>query len=225
MKHHECIVIEKNKTMIKKKSLLMIDLQNDFCTGGSLAVPFGEEVIPLANQLQACFELVIATQDWHPQDHASFASRHKGRQIGEVILLSDVSQILWPDHCVQQTKGAAFHPLLNTQKIKKIFHKGMNKTVDSYSAFFDNAHHHSTGLHDYLHAEHVSDIYLMGLATDYCVKYSALDAIHLGFNVFVIQDACRGVALQSDDIDLAFDEMKKAGARLITCSDLFSKML
>lgn len=203
-----------------KKTLIMVDLQNDFCQGGNLAVPGGKEVIPLANQLQSHFDLVVATQDWHPQDHMSFASNHLGHEIGDIVILDQLTQILWPDHCVQGSKGAEFHPQLDTHAIKKIFHKGMDKKIDSYSTFFDNAHRRATGLNDYLQAQEVKEIYIMGLATDYCVKYSVLDALQLGFKVFVIKDACRGVDLQPGDSTQAFTEMQNAGAKLIESSEI-----
>lgn len=206
--------------MIAKKALIMVDLQNDFCAGGNLAVPGGDEVIPMANQLQDCFDLIIATQDWHPQDHMSFASNHSGAKVGEVMMLDHFAQVLWPDHCVQGSKGAEFHPLLQTKHIHKIFHKGINKHIDSYSAFFDNAHKRATGLADYLREHGVSDVYIMGLATDYCVKFSSLDAAHEGFNVFVIKDACRGVELKAGDIERAFAEMQAAGVELVDMNRL-----
>lgn len=203
-----------------KKALIMVDLQNDFCEGGSLAVPKGDEVISIANQLQPHFELVVATQDWHPKDHMSFASNHLGRKVGEIIIVEGLRQILWPDHCIQNTRGAEFHPNLNVQHLTKVFHKGIDKKIDSYSAFFDNAHRRSTGLSEYLQSIHVTDIYIMGLATDYCVKYSALDAAQLGFDVHVIEDACRGIELNPGDIDLSFQEMRKAGVNIINSKDL-----
>lgn len=202
------------------KALLMVDLQNDFCHGGSLAVPGGDEVIPLANQLQETFDHVIATQDWHPHDHTSFAANHASYSVGDVIEVEHIQQILWPVHCVQNTKGAEFHGDLHIDKIKKIFHKGTDKNIDSYSAFFDNAHLKSTGLVDYLREQQIDEVYIMGLATDYCVKFSALDAAHLGLKVYVIQDACRAVKLHEDDEAQAFAEMKAAGVTLITVDDI-----
>jgi nicotinamidase/pyrazinamidase len=210
--------------MSHKKALLLIDLQNDFCLHGSLAVPGGDEVIALANALQPHFDCIIATQDWHPHDHLSFAANHPDKQIGDEIILAGLPQLLWPVHCVQHSKGAEFHPQLNTQKITRIFHKGTEKKIDSYSAFFDNAHLRSTGLGDYLHQQHVKEIYLMGLATDYCVKYSALDAKQLGFEVYVIEDACRGVELKAGDIDRAIMEMKAAGVHFIKSKALLSPL-
>lgn len=206
--------------MTKKRALIMVDLQNDFCQGGSLAVPGGDDVIPLANQLQDYFDCVVATQDWHPLEHMSFAANHSGHNIGEVMEINGSTQVLWPVHCVQDSKGAEFHPDLNTEVVNSIFHKGIDKTIDSYSAFFDNAHLRATGLGDYLKGEGVEEVYIMGLATDYCVKYSSLDAKHLGFDVFVIQDACRGVELQNGDILNALNEMKAAGIHLIHSSDI-----
>lgn len=206
--------------MVKKRALLLVDLQNDFCKGGSLEVPLGDEVIPLGNQLQEQFDLVIATQDWHPRDHVSFASNHPGQKIGDVLTLDGINQVLWPAHCIQNNRGAAFHPLLNTQKINKIIHKGTDKTIDSYSAFFDNAHRRSTGLNNYLQEHAVEDVYIMGLATDYCVKYSVLDALQLGFRVWVIKDGCRGVNLKLEDSENAFKAMQEAGAQLVMSWDL-----
>ncbi|HLB42200.1 MAG TPA: bifunctional nicotinamidase/pyrazinamidase [Gammaproteobacteria bacterium] len=205
---------------MKKKALIIVDLQNDFCPGGNLAVPGGDEVIPLANKLQPHFDLVVATQDWHPPDHASFASNHPGHTVGDLITLEDLPQILWPDHCVQGSRGAEFHPQLDTHLVKKIFRKGVDKNIDSYSAFFDNAHRRSTGLNDYLKQEKIETLYLMGLATDYCVKYSVLDAIQEGFHVYVIVDACRGVELNLGDISKALEEMRIAQAHFIHVNDI-----
>lgn len=198
----------------------MVDLQNDFCEGGSLAVPFGNEVVAIANALQAHFDLIVATKDWHPKDHLSFASNHPGKKVGELIQLLGESQVLWPDHCVQQSAGADFHPDLKTDNINKIIYKGSIKTLDSYSAFFDNAHIHATGLEDYLRSQQITDVYIMGLATDYCVKFSALDCIQLGFNVYVIEDACRGIDLNSGDVANALAEMEAAGVQIIHYQDI-----
>lgn len=199
-----------------KKALILVDLQNDFCPGGSLAVPGGDEVIPLANVLQGYFDVIVATQDWHPADHASFASQHHPNYgVGDMIIMNDMQQMLWPDHCVQNTNGAEFHPALHLEKVDKVIHKGVDKSIDSYSAFFDNAHLRQTGLTDYLTMQDVKEVYLMGLATDYCVKYSALDAAHLGYKVYVIQDGCRGVNINPNDSDHAFAEMRAAGVEVI----------
>lgn len=206
--------------MTKKKALIMVDLQNDFCTGGNLAVPGGDEVVPLANQLQSYFDYVVATQDWHPQDHMSFATNHPHHSVGDVIVVEGMQQVLWPNHCIQNTKGAEFHPRLDRHKVCKVFHKGVDKKIDSYSAFFDNAHLRSTGLGEYLHGEHIEDVYIMGLASDYCVKYSSLDARHLGFQVYVIEDACRGVELHPGDIACSFAEMQAVGVKLVHVKEI-----
>lgn len=207
--------------MIKDNSaLILVDLQNDFCAGGSLEVPGGDEVISLANRLMQKFDLIVATQDWHPHDHTSFAANHAGSVIGDTIMIDDIRQILWPEHCVQDTVGATFHPALDEARIHRIFHKGIDKKIDSYSAFFDNAHKRSTGLGGYLAKKCVKNVYIMGLATDYCVKYSSLDAKHLGFNVYVIQDGCRGVNLHAGDVEQAYKEMQAAGVTLIQSSDI-----
>lgn len=203
-----------------KTALIMVDLQNDFCQGGSLAVPRGDEVISLANQLQSLFDVVIATKDWHPADHMSFAANHPGRQVGDVIIENNLQQILWPTHCVQDTKGAELHPKLDTSHIQKYFLKGIDKTVDSYSAFFDNAHVRSTGLADYLLAQDISEIYIMGLATDYCVRFSCLDAVHLGFNTHIIEDACRGVELKPGDVKSALQEISDEGVKILRVKDI-----
>jgi nicotinamidase/pyrazinamidase len=203
-----------------KKALVLVDLQNDFIPGGSLAVREGDAVIPIANALQKKFNLVVATQDWHPQNHGSFASNHPGKHPGDMITLGGLPQVLWPDHCVQGSRGARFHPVLNRTHIAKVFRKGTDPEIDSYSTFFDNAHRKSTGLGDYLKHEKVTDVYLAGLATDYCVKYSALDAVHLGFKTHVILDACRGVELKPGDTKKAIEEMRKAGVEILTSDDL-----
>jgi nicotinamidase/pyrazinamidase len=204
-------------------ALIIVDLQNDFLPGGALPVPHGDEVIPLANELQRSFELVLATQDWHAPDHGSFAANHPGKKPGDRIILDGIEQILWPVHCVQNTQGAEFAASFETSKIAHVFHKGIDPKIDSYSTFFDNAHRRHTGLADYLKQRQVKDIYLMGLALDYCVKYSVLNARQLGLNTHVILDGCRGIELERGDIDRALDEMKRVGAVLLQSSDLRDK--
>lgn len=198
-----------------KKALILIDLQNDFCPGGALAVPQGDAVIPVANRIQDSFDLIIATQDWHPSDHISFAANHAHAKVGDIIEINTVSQILWPVHCVQNTYGAQFHPQLNLDRIQTYIQKGTDKTIDSYSAFFDNAHLRSTGLAEYLSGLGIKEVYVLGLATDYCVKYSCLDAIELGFKVFLIEEGCRGVELKPGDSANAIKEMRNAGVVII----------
>lgn len=200
---------------MNKTALILVDLQNDFCTGGNLAVPDGDAVIAMANQLQPYFDVVVATKDWHPETHMSFASNHAGKSVGEVITVHGLKQVLWPDHCVQNSPGSEFHPDLNIEKIQHIFHKGTDRFVDSYSAFFDNEHLRTTGLADYLIRAGVTDIYIMGLATDYCVKFSCLDAVQFNFKVNVIEDACRGVELKPGDVANAMREMQDAGVKLV----------
>jgi len=203
------------------KALIIIDIQNDFCPGGSLPVNDGDQVVPVINELQPLFPLVLATQDWHPADHGSFAPNHPGKKPGDIIELQGIEQILWPTHCVQESKGAEFHQALQTTRIKKIFRKGSEKNIDSYSTFFDNGHLRNTGLGDYLKENGVTDVYLAGLATDYCVKYSALDAREFGFNTWVIIDGCRGVNLQEGDSKKAVKEMEAAGVNIILSAELF----
>ncbi|MEM7587371.1 MAG: bifunctional nicotinamidase/pyrazinamidase [Acidobacteriota bacterium] len=202
------------------KALLLVDIQNDFLPGGALAVPQGDEVIPVANLLQLHFDRVIATQDWHPEDHGSFASNHSEKQPGEVVELAGQSQILWPVHCVQGTPGAELAPGLERAKIEKLFFKGVDPQVDSYSAFFDNAAQRSTGLIEYLRMTLVDEIYILGLATDYCVKFSALDAAQLGLRTTVIEDGCRGVELAVGDSKRAFDAMQQAGVDVVSSSEI-----
>jgi nicotinamidase/pyrazinamidase len=203
-----------------KKALILVDLQNDFCRGGSLEVPDGDAVIPVANRLQACFDLVIATQDWHPPGHVSFASAHPGKKMGDTVLVDNIVQELWPEHCIQGSQGAEFHPKLMTQHIHKLIHKGTDPKIDSYSTFFDNEHLRSTGLEAYLRQEGIDEIYIMGLATDYCVKYSCRDAVKLGFKVYVIEDGCRGVGLRAGDIEKAMEEMRSEGVKVIQSKDI-----
>lgn len=202
------------------RALILVDLQYDFMPGGALAVPDGDAVVAVANRLMPCFDLVVASQDWHPANHGSFASQHEGRKPGDVIELDGLEQILWPDHCVQHSDGAKLHRELNSAGIDSIFRKGTDPRIDSYSTFYDNAHRKDTGLADYLKKEGVAEIFLMGLATDYCVKYSALDARKLGFETNVIEDGCRGIDLKPGDVARAFAEMREAGAEIVRSDEL-----
>jgi nicotinamidase/pyrazinamidase len=201
-------------------ALILIDIQNDFLPGGALPVPDGDQVIPVANRLMPIFDLVVATQDWHPADHGSFASQHPSKQVGEVIELEGLRQILWPDHCVQSTRGAEFAPGLHAARIQHIVQKGTDCRIDSYSGFFDNGHRKATGLGAYLQDRGVSCVYLVGLATDYCVRFTALDARHLGFDTYVVEDGCRGVELRDGDVANALDEMRAAGIHIIDSGHL-----
>ena len=202
------------------KALVLVDIQNDFLPGGALPVPDGNAVVPVANSVQRFFDLIVATQDWHPANHGSFAANHSGRSPGELGELGGLPQVLWPVHCVQNTGGAALAPGLETKRINRIFPKGTDPEIDSYSGFFDNGHRKATGLGEYLRARGVTDVYLLGLATDYCVKATALDAIQLGFTTHLIVDGCRGVNLRPGDIDRAIDEMRAAGVRIAESSNL-----
>ena len=201
------------------KALILVDLQNDFVPGGALAVPDGHAVVEPANRVQPSFELVVATQDWHPPDHGSFAVNHPGKQPGEVIELNGLEQILWPAHCVQTTRGAALLDALDKTRIDRVFQKGTDPGLDSYSGFYDNGHRRSTGLGEYLRQRGVEDVYVLGLATDYCVKYTALDARRLGFRTFLIEDACRGVELAPGDAGRAVEEMRAVGVTAIRSSE------
>lgn len=193
------------------KALLLIDIQNDFLPGGALAVAEGHAVVPVANRLMPEYDLVVATQDWHPGGHHSFATQHAGRQVGEVVELVGLPQILWPEHCVQGTTGAEFAPGLNTAGIDKVIQKGTDRHIDSYSGFFDNARRKATGLEQYLREKGVDEVHIMGLATDYCVKFTALDAVDLGFRTVVLSEGVRGVELAAGDCERAIEKMKAAG--------------
>lgn len=206
-------------------ALIIVDVQNDFFPGGALPVKTAPEILPvLTKLLDHPFNLIVATKDWHPADHASFAAVH-GKMPGERVMFKDVEQILWPIHCVQGSSGADFYPGWETKKIKKVFHKGTDKMIDSYSTFFDNRHEKDTGLAAYLQAHKIHTVYIVGLATDYCVKYSTLDALKLGFITYVITDGCRGVDIQPDDSQKALKEVERAGAHLIHSNDLLHNNL
>lgn len=201
-------------------ALLIVDVQNDFLPGGSLPVPEGDKIIPVINALQPRFKHIIATKDWHPANHGSFASNHPGHQVGEVITLNGLEQILWPDHCVKGSPGAEFSPLLNQSLIQKVIFKGSDPAVDSYSAFFDNGRRIQTELHNYLRIKGIKRLYVTGLAADVCVYFTVKDALELGYETFLITDATKGVNLQPDDTDKAFEDMRNRGAKLIRSEDL-----
>jgi nicotinamidase/pyrazinamidase len=202
------------------KALLLIDIQNDFLPGGRLAVPEGDAIVQLVNDLQLQFELVVATQDWHPAGHQSFASSHTGRSQFEEIDLHGLPQVLWPDHCTQASDGAALAPGLHPERIEAIFRKGMNPEIDSYSAFFDNGHRKSTGLADYLRGRGVTEVFLAGLAADYCVYFSAKDALAEGFAATVIEDATR--AISAGGWEKAKADLQAQGGRLVQSTTLLA---
>lgn len=201
------------------KALIIVDIQNDFCPGGALAVKDGDKVIPIINQLTDKFDVIVQTQDWHPADHTSFASMHEGKEPYETIEKFYGEQVLWPDHCVQGTKGAEFHNDLKANPSQLIIRKGFRKEIDSYSAFFENDQKTVTGLSGYLKDQKVDTLYICGLATDFCVKWSALDGIKEGFNVFVIEDASKGIDL-NNSVEKAWEEMENAGAVRIQSKDI-----
>ena len=194
-------------------ALIVIDTQNDFCPGGALAVPQGDEIVPGINALMAEFPVVILTQDWHPAGHSSFASSHEGMSPFEMTEMPYGPQILWPDHCVQGSRGAAFHPDLETDRADAILRKGFDPAVDSYSAFFENDHETPTGLDGYLRTRGIGRLTMAGLATDFCVGFSAQDAARLGYEVTLRSDLCRGIDLDGS-LDAALSAMRDAGVRI-----------
>ncbi len=202
------------------KALIIVDLQNDFMPGGPLGVPGADELASIINPLMEKFSLVIATQDWHPVNHCSFAKNHFGKKAGDVVNIKGITQILWPVHCLRDTSGAELVASLNKKPIASHFYKGTDQGIDSYSVFFDNAHLRSTGLGDYLKSRGITDVYLAGVATDYCVLYSAIDALDLGFKVHIILDACRGINLQPGNVDKALAAIAARGGEIITSKNI-----
>ncbi len=201
------------------RALLVVDVQNDFCPGGSLAVEEGDQVVEVINGLMPLFERVVATQDWHPKDHVSFASSHPGKKVLDIVDADGIPQVLWPDHCVRGTRGAELFPRLEVGRIELVLRKGLRRRLDSYSAFFENDHVTDTGLRYYLSGLGAREIFLCGLATDYCVRSSALDARRLGFEVFVVRDACRGVGFPTGSVEKALAEMTAAGVNLVSSAE------
>ncbi|MFE7086735.1 bifunctional nicotinamidase/pyrazinamidase [Sphingobacterium spiritivorum] len=195
------------------KALIIVDVQNDFLPGGSLAVEHGDEIIPLINRLQSDYGLIVATQDWHPVHHKSFAKEHPGKSVFEVIELNGLEQRLWPTHCVQGSSGAAFHEQLDMDRVEAVFRKGMNPEIDSYSGFFDNGRRKNTGLAGYLRDRNIEEVHVCGLAADYCVYFTAKDALSLGFKTAILTDATKAIdSAQFEKLARSFEE---DGGRLI----------
>lgn len=203
------------------KALLIVDVQNDFCPGGALEVPNGDEIIPVINKLSQEFDVVVQTQDWHPAGHSSFASSHDGKDPFETIEMPYGEQVLWPDHCVQGSHGAEFHPDLETNRSQLIIRKGFRKEIDSYSAFYENDDKTTTGLTGYLRQRNIDTLYAVGLATDFCVKWSVVDGLKEGFDVYVVEEAVKGIDIEGS-VDQAWSEMLDAGALKVSSEDLLS---
>lgn len=197
------------------EALVVVDVQNDFCPGGALPVPHGDEVVPVINRLCTRFPLVVASQDWHPEDHVSFASNHPGKQVLDVVEVEGQPQVLWPDHCVAGSWGADFHPGLETRFFRMIIRKGTDPRVDSYSAFRDNRKDRVTGLAGFLRELGVTAVTVVGLATDYCVAATALDALELGFGARVFLPACRAVGAPPGHTEKTLERLRQAGVTLI----------
>ncbi len=197
------------------RALILVDLQYDFCPGGALAVARGDETIAIANRVMPHFTTVVATQDWHPPEHKSFSVNNPGTKVGDLIDLGGTQQVMWPAHCVQDTRGAELHGELARERITDVIRKGTDVNLDSYSGFFDNGHIKATGLHNWLAERWIKQVYVMGLATDFCVRFTVLDALKLGYEVKLIEDGCRGVNLKPGDDERAIAEMRGAGASVI----------
>jgi nicotinamidase/pyrazinamidase len=195
------------------EALILVDIQNDFIPGGSLEVPLGDEIIPLVNSLQSSFSLIVATQDWHPSGHKSFASSHDHQKPFDIIDLHGLKQVLWPDHCIQGSRGAEFHHALDTVRVEAIFRKGMDPEIDSYSGFYDNGYKKCTGLAGYLRERKVHKVFVCGLAGDYCVYYTAKDALKENFETYIIEDATR--AISAEGFEKAKTELLTSGGQVI----------
>ncbi|TYP95420.1 nicotinamidase/pyrazinamidase [Fodinibius salinus] len=202
-------------------ALLIVDVQNDFCPGGALEVPQGDQIVPTINDLSATFDVVLQTQDWHPAGHSSFASSHDGKEPFETTEMPYGTQVLWPDHCIQDSSGADFHPDLNTDPSQLIVRKGFRRNIDSYSAFYENDDETATGLTGYLKQRNIDTLYTVGLATDFCVKWSVLDGLKEGFEVHVVEDAVKGIDIE-DSVSEAWTEMLDAGAQKVSSKQLLS---
>jgi nicotinamidase/pyrazinamidase len=205
------------------RALLIVDMQNDFMPSGALPVPNADKLVPLINDLMHQCDLIVATLDWHPPHHKSFASAHSKKKPGERIDFEGYQQLLWPDHCIAHSSGAELVSELNTNLIDHLVYKGDDLNIDSYSAFFDNAKQKSTGLEQLLKKHNVSELYICGVALDYCVRHSAIDAANLGYKVFLVIDACKGAVISPGDIEKAITEMLDAGVKFITTKQILSK--
>lgn len=203
---------------------MRIDLQNDFMPGGALPVPKGDSILQLVNKLSQLprYDFIVDTQDWHPADHCSFAANHVGKNVMDTIQTNGIKQVLWPIHCVQNTPGAEFHQQLDRSRVAHTVRKGDNPQLDSYSGFYDNGHHRSTGLTNYLRNNGVTDVDVVGLALDYCVLYTALDAIKDGFNTCVIEDACRAIANQPQDYQNTLNRLRSSGIQVLQSNQILS---
>jgi nicotinamidase/pyrazinamidase len=206
---------------LRRSALLVIDIQNDFCPGGRLEVKDGDKIIPVINKFSMLFPLVVATQDWHPEDHVSFAKNHTEKNYFDTIRLGNIDQVLWPEHCVQGSKGANFHPLIDDSHFNVILRKGTKTELDSYSAFFENDRKTSTGLEYYLRGLGVIDVYVSGLASDVCVFYTAMDAIELKYRTFLIEDAVKGVDFPAGNVEKTKQTMRSAGINFVQSDSLF----
>lgn len=200
--------------------LVIVDVQNDFLQNGSLEVPQGNTIIPIINAIQPIFSHIVYTKDWHPSDHKSFAMNNPGKRVGDTIKLQGVDQYLWPAHCIQDTIGSELNGELSVRAGAKIIYKGTNREIDSYSAFFDNRQTKATGLSEYIHSLNENKVYICGLAADYCVKFSVLDALHEGFETYVIADATKAVNINPGDYQNAIESMRLSGATIITSKQL-----
>ncbi len=205
-----------NRYNLDQSALLIVDVQKDFCPGGALAVSRGDNIIPVINRIAPDFPVVVATRDWHPAGHISFASSHPGKSVYDTVEADGLEQVLWPDHCVQGTDGAGFHDSLDIGPVSMILHKGCSPSLDSYSAFFDNGKRAATGLEGYLKGLGINTVYICGLATDYCVFFSAMDAARAGFETFVISNAVKAVNVPAGSEAAAVGRMEKAGIGMVT---------
>jgi nicotinamidase/pyrazinamidase len=198
------------------KALLVVDVENDFMPGGALGISGADQIIPVINRIIPHFTLVLAAKDWHPEGHQSFAENHPGKKPGDIVTIHGIQQILWPAHCIRETRGSEFAPGLKKEAFDSVFFKGTDPWVDSYSAFFDNARQKATGLADYLKSRRTDQLFIVGIATEYCVLYSVLDALEMGISVTVVSDACKGINLHPGDADAALIKMAEKGATIIT---------